>query len=48
MTRPFFTHDRISHFDIFDRHADKAIALMNERLRVGLAIDFQVRLCILS
>jgi hypothetical protein len=43
MTRPFFTHDRISHFDIFDRHADKAIALMNKRLQVGLAIDFQVR-----
>ncbi|OAX32011.1 cytochrome P450 [Rhizopogon vinicolor AM-OR11-026] len=41
MTRPFFTHDRISHFDIFDRHADQAIALMNQRFRVGMAIDFQ-------
>ena len=43
MTRPFFTHDRISHFDIFERHADQTIALMNERFNVGLAIDFQVR-----
>ncbi|KAG2142981.1 cytochrome P450 [Suillus clintonianus] len=41
MTRPFFTHDRISHFDIFDRHADHAIALAKKRFRVGLAIDFQ-------
>ncbi|KAG1750552.1 cytochrome P450 [Suillus paluster] len=41
MTRPFFTHDRISHFDIFDRHADHAIALAKERFRMGLAIDFQ-------
>ncbi|KAG2357243.1 cytochrome P450 [Suillus spraguei] len=31
MTRPFFTHDRISHFDIFDRHADHAITLATER-----------------
>ncbi|KAG1750532.1 cytochrome P450 [Suillus paluster] len=41
MTRPFFTHDRISHFEIFDRHADHAIALAKERFRMGVAIDFQ-------
>ncbi|KAG1738016.1 cytochrome P450 [Suillus lakei] len=41
MTRPFFTHDRIGHFEIFDRHADHTIALAKERFRVGLAIDFQ-------
>ncbi|KAG1750539.1 cytochrome P450 [Suillus paluster] len=41
MTRPFFTHDRISHFEIFDRHADYAIALAKGRFRMGLAIDFQ-------
>ncbi|KAH7927164.1 cytochrome P450 [Leucogyrophana mollusca] len=41
MTRPFFTHDRIGHFDIFDRHADESIRLMNERFRSGFAIDFQ-------
>ncbi|KAG2131952.1 cytochrome P450 [Suillus cothurnatus] len=41
MTRPFFTQDRISHFEIFDRHADHAIALAKERFRAGLAVDFQ-------
>ncbi|KAG2056638.1 cytochrome P450 [Suillus hirtellus] len=41
MTRPFFTHDRISHFEIFDRHADHAITLAKKRFRAGLAIDFQ-------
>ncbi|KAG2354435.1 cytochrome P450 [Suillus spraguei] len=41
MTRPFFNHDRISHFDIFDRHADHAITLAKERFRAGFAIDFQ-------
>lgn len=42
MARPFFNIDRISHFDIFDRHAESAMALMKERFRVGLAVDFQV------
>ncbi|KAG2105762.1 cytochrome P450 [Suillus discolor] len=41
MTRPFFTHDRISHFEIFDRHANRAIALAKDRFRMDLAIDFQ-------
>lgn len=41
ITRPFFTHDRISHFEIFDRHANHAIALAKERFRMDLAIDFQ-------
>lgn len=43
MTRPFFSIDRISHFDIFDRHAESVIALMKERFHAGLAVDFQVR-----
>ena len=42
MARPFFNIDKISHFDIFDRHAETTIALMKERLRVDLAVDFQV------
>lgn len=42
MARPFFNIDKISHFDIFDRHAETTIALMKERFRVGLAVDFQV------
>ncbi|GLB44358.1 putative cytochrome P450 monooxygenase [Lyophyllum shimeji] len=40
MTRPFFTRDRISDFELFDRHADTAIALIKERMRIGQAIDF--------
>ncbi|KAH7929018.1 cytochrome P450 [Leucogyrophana mollusca] len=41
MTRPFFNHDRISHFNIFDRHADEAITQMKLRLRGGFAVDVQ-------
>ncbi|KIJ66961.1 hypothetical protein HYDPIDRAFT_26376 [Hydnomerulius pinastri MD-312] len=41
MTRPFFSHDRISHFNIFDRHAEDAINQMKDRLRAGHPIDFQ-------
>ncbi len=41
MTRPFFSKDRISHFDIFDRHTEETIKLMKERLRAGYAVDFQ-------
>ncbi|KAF8838574.1 cytochrome P450 [Paxillus ammoniavirescens] len=41
MTRPFFSIDKISHFDIFDRHAETVVGLMKQRFRVGLAIDFQ-------
>ncbi|TDL14036.1 cytochrome P450, partial [Rickenella mellea] len=41
MTRPFFSREKITHFDIFDRHADEAITLMKQRLRAGYAIDFQ-------
>ncbi|KAG5653247.1 hypothetical protein H0H81_001504 [Sphagnurus paluster] len=41
MTRPFFTRDRISDFELFDRHADTAIALIKQRMQSGHAIDFQ-------
>ncbi|KAG2055986.1 cytochrome P450 [Suillus hirtellus] len=41
LTRSFFTHDRISHFEIFDRHANRAIALAKDRFRMDMAIDFQ-------
>ncbi|KAL1680385.1 cytochrome P450 [Schizophyllum commune] len=40
MTRPFFTRDRISHFALFDRHAEEAIALVKQRLREGHPVDF--------
>lgn len=41
MTRPFFSRERVSDFDIFARHADKAIARIIARLHEGYAIDFQ-------
>ena len=41
MTRPFFTKERISHFDIFSRHADTALSLASRRLRGGYAVDVQ-------
>ena len=43
MTRPFFTKDRISHFENFDRHADEAIHQIKTRLNEGYAVDIQVR-----
>jgi len=41
MTRPFFSRDRITDFDNFERHADDVIKQMKKRLRAGYAIDFQ-------
>ncbi|KAG6864002.1 hypothetical protein C0991_001164 [Blastosporella zonata] len=41
MTRPFFTRDRISDFDLFDRHASTVFAVIKERMCSGHAIDFQ-------
>lgn len=41
MTRPFFSKDRISHFDIFERHATDALGQLKARLREGYAVDIQ-------
>ncbi|KAG8218218.1 cytochrome P450 [Butyriboletus roseoflavus] len=41
MTRPFFSKDRISDFDIFERHAEDAIHQMKIHLREGYPVDFQ-------
>jgi hypothetical protein len=41
MTRPFFSKERISHFDIFDRHSEDAIGQMKDRLKEGFPVDFQ-------
>ncbi|KAF5374312.1 hypothetical protein D9758_004630 [Tetrapyrgos nigripes] len=41
ITRPFFSKDRISHFDIFDRHADDAIGQMKARFKEDYPVDFQ-------
>jgi hypothetical protein len=48
MTRPFFSKERISDFDVFDRHAEEVIKLMKERLEEGHPIEFQVSLTIQS
>ncbi|KZS99736.1 cytochrome P450 [Laetiporus sulphureus 93-53] len=41
MTRPFFSKDRISHFELFDKHSNEALRKMAERLSEGHAVDFQ-------
>lgn len=41
MTRPFFTRERISHFEIFETYADEAVALISERSDEGVAVDVQ-------
>ncbi|KAF8131043.1 cytochrome P450 [Boletus edulis] len=41
MTRPFLTRDRISDFDIFEKHAEDAIRQMKIRMRQGYSVDFQ-------
>jgi len=45
MSRQFFTKDKISHFDNFDRHADLAISKLRDRLRKGVAVDVQDLFC---
>ncbi|KAI6039228.1 cytochrome P450 [Pisolithus marmoratus] len=41
MTRPFFSKDRTSHFDIFEKHAEDALNQTKARLREGFPVDFQ-------
>ncbi|KAJ7573580.1 cytochrome P450 [Mycena floridula] len=41
MTRPFFNKDRISDFDIFDRHAEDVISQIKGRLAQGYPVEFQ-------
>ncbi|KIJ32051.1 hypothetical protein M422DRAFT_783590 [Sphaerobolus stellatus SS14] len=41
ITRPYFSKDRISHFETFDRHAEALFKKMKRRLAEGEAVDFQ-------
>jgi cytochrome P450 len=41
MTRPFFTKERISDFEIFDKHSTDTIQKLKDRLKEGLPVDFQ-------
>ncbi|KAH6905318.1 cytochrome P450 monooxygenase pc-1 [Coprinopsis sp. MPI-PUGE-AT-0042] len=41
ITRPFFNRDRISDFDLFDKHTEAALSLAKARLDEGYAVDVQ-------
>ena len=41
LTRPFFNKDRISDFEVFDRHADQVIAKLKARFKEDVAVDVQ-------
>ncbi|KIO27175.1 hypothetical protein M407DRAFT_233465 [Tulasnella calospora MUT 4182] len=41
MTRPYFSRERITDFEIFKRHSDHAIDLIKRRCSSGEAIEFQ-------
>ena len=41
MTRPFFSKDRISDFELFDRHADQVIVKIKERFKDNIPVDIQ-------
>ncbi|KAJ3808259.1 cytochrome P450 [Lentinula aff. lateritia] len=41
MTRPFFSRNRISDFDNFERHTENTISTIKARLAQGFPIDFQ-------
>jgi hypothetical protein len=42
MIRPFFARDRVTDFELFDRHAEVVVTRLKERFAEGEAIDFQV------
>ncbi|KAJ2917131.1 hypothetical protein MD484_g3285, partial [Candolleomyces efflorescens] len=41
MARPFFSRDRVTDLERFDKHIQEAIALMKQRISAGYAVDFQ-------
>ena len=43
MTRPFFTRERISDFDIYERNCDLALDTAKVRTREGFPIEFQAK-----
>lgn len=42
MARPFFTRERISDFEIYERNCDLSLGHAKNRLAEGHPIDFQV------
>ena len=43
MTRPFFSRERISDFDIYDKNCASTLKLAKTRLAEGYPVEFQVR-----
>lgn len=41
MSRPFFSRERIGHFDIFDSHAEHVLDVIETRMKENYAIDWQ-------
>ncbi|KXN91297.1 Cytochrome P450 52A3-A [Leucoagaricus sp. SymC.cos] len=41
ITRPFFSRDRITDFEVFERHTEDALRQAKDRLAEGYPIDFQ-------
>lgn len=41
MTRPFFSRERISDFELFDTHWSKAMSALRQRCQENEAVDFQ-------
>ncbi|KAI6140941.1 cytochrome P450 [Pisolithus thermaeus] len=41
MTRPYFSKNRVSHFDTFERHAEDVLNQAKTRLQEGYPVDFQ-------
>lgn len=41
LTKPYFHKSRTSDFDLYRRYADKAVGLVKDRLREGMAVDLQ-------
>jgi hypothetical protein len=46
ITRPFFSRDRVTDFDTFERHANEALKIAKARLAEGYPIDFQAGFCV--
>ena len=46
MTRPFFYKERITDFDVFDRHARDALDQAATRIADGYPVDFQVQVVV--
>ncbi|KIL67115.1 hypothetical protein M378DRAFT_160099 [Amanita muscaria Koide BX008] len=45
ITRPAFARNRISDYEIFDRHAQTVISQIKTRLNEGYAVEFQDLMC---